>query len=428
MPVRKTLVITRREYLSRIKTKGFWIGTVALPLLMAAFMVVPSLMIATSKGSLRLAVVDETRELAAPLREALTERLGKVAGPKVEIDAELLAPAADRDAQRQLLDRRVLDGELDAWLWISPEGLAMDRLLYHARTTSNLLTLEVLEGTLSRVVQQARLRGAGYDVEEIGQLTREVSLQTIRVTEAGGEADAGLGDVALAVALFFILYMIIMIYGSIVLQGVMEEKSNRVIEVVVSSAHPTELMAGKLLGIAGVSLTQLGIWLGSAALLTAPGLVAAVTALPEGVLLPRLSFALVGHVLALFILGFTLYGSFYALIGAAFNNPQEAQQMAGSAVFFLVLPVMILMPVINDPDSTLAVVTSLVPLFTPLIMLLRIVIKTPPLWQLLLAYGLTLASAAVMVWVCARVYRVGILMYGKRPSLREIWRWARYAP
>lgn len=427
MPMRKTLVIVRREYLSRIKTKGFWIGTVAMPLLMAAFMVGPSLLIATSKGSLALAVVDETGELAAPLEGALAERLGGGGGPKVDIDLLLVPLEADKEAQRQALDRRVLDGELDAWIWISHQGLEENRLLYHGRTTSNFLTLEVLQSSLSRVVQNARLRGAGYDAEEIEALVRGVALQTIRVTEAGGEADAGWGKVALALALFFMLYMIIVVYGSIVLQGVMEEKSNRVVEIVISSARPTELMAGKLLGIAGVSLTQLGIWLASAAVLTAPGLLGSMAALPEGVTLPVISLSLVAHVVALFILGFTVYGSFYALVGSAFNNPQEAQQLAGAAVFFLIAPMMVLMPVLNDPGSTLAVVTSLIPLFTPLIMLLRIVVETPPLWQLALGYGLTAAFAAFMVWVCARVYRVGILMHGKRPTVREIWRWARYA-
>jgi ABC-2 type transport system permease protein len=425
--MRKTLVITRREYLSRIKTKGFWLGTVAMPVLMAAFLIGPSLLIATSKGTLSLAVVDETGELVGPLEEAVAERLGGAGGPKVDIKLVVVPPAADRAAQQQELDGEVLDGRLDAWIWISSEGLEANRLPYRARTTSNLLTLEVLQSSLSRVIQDARLRGAGYDAAEIEELTRRVDLQTIRVTEDGGEADAGYGKVILALVLFFMLYMIIVVYGSIVLQGVMEEKSNRVVEIVVSSARPTELMAGKLLGIAGVSLTQLGIWLASAAVLTAPGLVGAMGALPEGVAVPTISLGLVAHVVALFILGFTVYASFYALVGAAFNNPQEAQQLAGVAVFFLIAPMMVMMPVLNDPSSTLAVVSSLIPLFTPMIMLLRIAVEPPPFWQLALGYALTAGFAAFMVWVCARVYRVGILMHGKRPTVREIWRWARYA-
>ena len=136
---------------------------------------------------------------------------------------------------------------------------------------------------------------------------------------------------------------------------------------------------------------------------------------------------MVAHFVALFLLGFVFYASWYALIGAAFNSPQEAQQLASIGVFFVVVPWMVFMPVLNDPDSTLATVFSLIPLFTPMIMMLRIAVKMPPAWQLALAYALTIAADLVMVWLCARVYRVGILMYGKKPSLQEIWRWTRYA-
>jgi ABC-2 type transport system permease protein len=148
---------------------------------------------------------------------------------------------------------------------------------------------------------------------------------------------------------------------------------------------------------------------------------------PADVALPQLSLVVVGHFFLLFFLGYTLYSSFYALIGAAFNNPQEAQQLASFGMVLLVAPWLVFMPILNDPDSTLAVTMSLIPFFTPLIMMLRIAVKMPPGWQIALGYVLTLGLDILMVWICARVYRVGILMYGKRPTLREIFRWARYS-
>jgi ABC-2 type transport system permease protein len=208
---------------------------------------------------------------------------------------------------------------------------------------------------------------------------------------------------------------------------VLEEKANRVVEVLAASATPMELMTGKLLGIGAAALTQLGIWMISAAVVTAPGLLATVASLPAGVHMPEITPAIVFHFFALFLLGFVLYASFYALVGAAFNNAQEAQQMASIAMIFIILPWMVFMPVLNDPDSTLAVVTSLVPLLTPMIMMLRIAVKTPPMWQLVLGYALLIAADVGMVWLCARVYRIGILMYGKKPTIQEIWRWTRYA-
>ena len=436
MPTSKLLVIVKREYLSRVKTAGFWIGTVALPLMMGAWLVLPSLIMMKSRGELHLAVVDTTGTVAP----ALEQRIAAPAAGKRQVGAdfrlEVIAPEADAAAQRAALDRRVLGGEggdetaadgLDAWLWIDAEGLAGNEVEYHGKSVSNLLTLEALDDLLTEIVREQRLRESGYDVEAVEQLVAGIDLQKVRVTEAGGEADHGIGQLALAIGLFTILYMAIMIYGNMLMHGVLEEKANRVVEVMAAATRPIELMAGKMLGICAAALTQIGIWVVSALVLTAPGIIAGFTSLPEGVRLPVLSPAIVGHFFALFLLGFVLYASFYALIGAAFNNPQEAQQLASVGVIFIVVPWMVFMPVLNDPDSTLAVVTSLIPLFTPMILMLRIAVEMPPLWQIVTAYALTIAFDVFMLWLCARVYRVGILMYGKRPSLKEIWRWARYA-
>jgi len=224
-----------------------------------------------------------------------------------------------------------------------------------------------------------------------------------------------------------VLYMTTLIYGQQVMLGVLEEKSSRVVEVLLSTVDPIDLMAGKIAGIGLAGLTQIAIWIATAAVLTAPGVVAIMAFLPAGTELPTLSPILVLHFFLLFILGYFFYATFYAMIGSAFNNPQEAQQMASLAVIFVVLPWIFFLPILNDPDSTLAVVTSLIPIFTPFLMVLRIAVKMPPTWQILLGYFLTTAMCVGMIWLCARVYRVGILMYGKKPSLRELWRWVRYA-
>jgi len=422
----RILVVAQRDYLSRVRTPAFWITTVILPLLMGAWMVLPSLIMSKSRGGLRLAVVDETGKVAPVLEKEVSGAPGQEGGPKVDLTLKVEPPAADRAAQRKDLDRRVLADELDAWLWITPRVFDDNEVEYHGRTLSNIITLERVERLLTRVVREQRLTAAGYDAAQIEKLVEGVDLAKTRVTAEGGKADAGVGDLILAIGLFTILYMAIVIYGQMVMHGVLEEKANRVVEVIASTTTPEQLMAGKLMGICGVALTQIGVWLVSAAVLTAPAMVATL-ALPEGINLPTLSVAVVGHFVALFLLGFVFYASWYALIGAAFNSPQEAQQLASIGVFFVVVPWMVFMPVLNDPDSTMATVISLIPLFTPMIMMLRIAVKMPPAWQLALAYALTIAADLAMVWVCARVYRVGILMYGKKPSLKEIWRWTRYA-
>jgi ABC-2 type transport system permease protein len=160
------------------------------------------------------------------------------------------------------------------------------------------------------------------------------------------------------------------------------------------------------------------------AVLTAPGVVAALAFLPKA---PTLSPMVMVHFLLLFILGFFSFATLYAAIGASFNNLQEAQQAASTVAIFIVIPAMMMWPVINDPNSTMATVLSLIPIFTPLLMPLRIVTEMPPAWQLALAYVLTIAFVIGMVWFCSKIYRVGILMYGKKPTFKEIWRWTRYA-
>jgi ABC-2 type transport system permease protein len=419
-------VIARREYATRIRSKGFWISTVALPLLMAAWIVVPSLVMSKTRSSQRLAVVDATGKIASRLTERLDE-WARATAEQVSFDIEEVPLEGDLEELRARLDERALAGEIQAWVWIDDDGLEENAVEYHAESLTNFITQQTLARALSSVVRQVRLEAEGYDANVIGELTRTVDLETVRISEEGSRSDAGIGGFALAVFLFMILYMTTLIYGNQVMLGVLEEKSSRVVEILVASVRPVELMLGKLTGIGLIGLTQLGIWIGTAIVLTGPMVVGLVTALPEGFEIPTITPAVAFNFLGLFIVGYFLYATFYATLGAAFNNPQEAQQLASVAVVFVVLPWVFFMPILNDPDSTLAVVVSLVPMFTPTLMMLRIAVKMPPLWQILLGYTLTIGLCFVMTWLCARIYRVGILMYGKKPTLRELWRWVRYA-
>ncbi|NHZ72921.1 MAG: ABC transporter permease [Nitrospirae bacterium] len=418
--------IAKREYLARLRSKGFWISTIALPVMMAAWAILPSLMVAKARTSQKLAVVDRTHQVAELLQQAL-DALAKRTADQVSFELEVVQPQADVDSQRAALDQRVLDEEIAAWIWIDSELLAENRVEYHAESVSNFITQQALIGALSAAVQKVRLVESGYDPEIVAELSSSIDLDTVRISEAGSSAEGGLGGFALAFAVFMVLYMTTLIYGQQVMLGVLEEKSSRVVEVLLSTVAPFDLMAGKIAGIGLAGLTQIAIWFATAAVLTAPGVVAIMAFLPAGTELPTLSPILVLHFFLLFILGYFFYATFYAMIGSAFNNPQEAQQMASLAVIFVVLPWIFFLPILNDPDSTLAVVTSLIPIFTPFLMVLRIAVKMPPTWQILLGYFLTTAMCAGMIWLCARIYRVGILMYGKKPSLKELWRWVRYA-
>lgn len=423
MQLDSIFVIARREYLTRVKSKSFWLATLALPLFILAIGLIPSLLLTQTTARQRLAIVDRTGVVGPALQDALASPDTEL-GPAL-FTVELVPPGEDGDAQRAALDRRILADELDAWIWIDEAGLAADRVEYHAESVSNFITQEILSRALSRVVQTDRLRGAGYDAEQIEQLTRPLGLATVRVSEEGSEEEGAEAAIILAYILFFLLYMVLVIYGQQVMNGVLEEKSSRVVELIVSTVRPFELMMGKLVGICSVGLTQLAIWMGTLFVLTLPPVLARISWIPEGIDIPTLPAGLVVHFFLFFVLGFFVYSTLYAAIGASFNSVQEAQQFASVVVVLLVAPVFGFWMVLNDPDSTLAVATSLVPLFTPLLMMLRMAVKMPPAWQIALGYFLTAGFTLLMVWVAARIYRVGILMYGKKPSPAELWRWLR---
>lgn len=417
----KLLMVIRREYLERVRSKAFIIGTVLGPALMGAMMVVPMLVAKSRAGSnlLRVAVVDKTGELGAPVEQAL--RVAMWDG-KARFDirpAELGTPE-----EREKLHREsVLKGELDGFL-VLPEGaLAAAKADYFGSNVSNQMDIGLLRKTVNDLLVSRRLSGAGIDPDRVKELTRGLDLRTVRLSKAGEREDKG-AAVVFSIILLMILYTSILMWGQSVMAGVIEEKGNRVVEVVLSGLSATELLAGKLLGVGAAGLTQFGVWalslFGISLAMAGPG-VASAFKMPEISPLVLVSFVL------FFLLGFALYASLYAAVGAAVNNLQEAQNFVFPIVLPLVVGIMFFLPILESPDGPLAVVLSLIPLLAPLLMFLRIVVLTPPAWQIGLSLVLMLVTIAGVIWFAARIYRVGILMYGKRPTFPELIRWVRHS-
>jgi ABC-2 type transport system permease protein len=398
----------------------------------------PALLMMRAKPTLELTVVDAVGGVGARLGaalEALDRAPLEVRGPddldrdeateSARLAVRVLPGEADAEAQRAALDRAVLAGEVDAWIRVAPESLESGEVEYHAESVSNFMTQSRLERALTEVFSFVRLERAGYEPARVVELTRPVELETLKVTEEGTTAEEGMVGFFLAYLLFFMLYLVVAIYGGLVMNGVLEEKTSRIVEVLLATTTSKELLYGKLLGIGLAGLTQLAVWLATLAALPAPS-VAGALAFGLGDAMPRIAPAVFLHFLLLFLLGFFLYSSFYAAIGSATNSAQEAQPLTAIVVPFLVGPVLFMPVIINDPDSTMATVLSLVPFFTPLLMMLRIVVKMPPLWQILLGYVLTAGLVWALMSLCARIYRIGILMYGKRPTFAELGRWIRH--
>ncbi|HEX9918008.1 MAG TPA: ABC transporter permease, partial [Pyrinomonadaceae bacterium] len=321
------------------------------------------------------------------------------------------------------LNARVRKGELGVYLVLPEKILEDGRAEYYGRNVSDPVTTSQLRHSLNRAVVEQRLREANIDQMRVRQLSKEIVLETTKVSESGLERDSGGGfGVAMFVGLF--IYMAILMYGQVILSSVVEEKTTRVSEVLFSSVKPFHLMLGKLLGVSLVAITQYLIWavaFGAFALYGVSMLAAGGMDVP----LPSLPLSFAVYALLFFILGFLMYATIYMLVAAMVTTEKEAGQMALPLIFLSVISIYLAFPVIRSPNSSFAFWLSIAPFFSPITMLVRIVTETPPFWQIALSLGIGAASVVVCVWVAARVYRVGMLMYGKSASIPEVVRWFR---
>jgi ABC-2 type transport system permease protein len=407
--------VVRREYLERVRSKLFLISTLLGPLLVIGLTLVPGLLMQKQRGKpLRVAILDETGRLGAAAEQSLLRR--RAAGEqRFEIAAAGDAGAA---GAKQRLSDDVVAGRLDALVVLPPDVMETSRAEYYAKNVSNVMDITMVDQAIEEALVGHRLTAAGLARDKVAALTRKLELKTVRLTASGAREDRG-GTVALAMLLLMMLYATVAMWGAAIMNAVVEEKTNRVVEVIVSSVPPSTLFWGKLLGVGAAGLTQFLFW---AACMGVVGLYGAGMA---GSLMPEVSPLLLVAFVTYFLLGYFLYAAMYAAVGSAVNNQQEAQSLAFPLMMPLVMGVMFSLTVMGSPDSRLSVVLSLIPFLTPLLMFLRISVLTPPAWQIALSVALMLASIALLTWLGGRVYRVGILMYGKRPTFPELVRWAR---
>jgi ABC-2 type transport system permease protein len=420
----KLWAVVKREYLERVRTKGFVIGTILGPLLMGGMMIVPALAARSGSKPLRVAVLDGTGALQGAVEEGL--RAARFDG-KARFDvqpapggAAEAAPAA-ASASEATLKRAVLEGRLDGYLQLPADAVASGTASYYGRNVSNRIDLRTMERTVSDVLVGRRLTGAGLDPAKVKDLTKELDLKTIRLSEKGEREDQGAAMI-FSIILLMILYVSILMWGQAVMTSVIEEKTSRVVEVMAAGVSPTTLLAGKLLGVGAAGLTQFLVWAFSLFGVSVLAAGAAMGSFP----MPEITPVMLVSFVLFFLLGFLFYAALYASIGAAVNTVQEAQSLAFPVMLPIILAMVCFPAVLESPDGALAVTMSMIPGMSPLIMFLRIVVLTPPLWQIALSIALLALGILGVVWVAARVYRVGILMYGKKPTFPELVKWVRH--
>lgn len=412
--------VIAREYLQRVRTRSFVLSTLALPVIMLGIFVVPAIFGARSAASERtLALVDQSGrpDLAASVRVRL-----EGAGFRVEIvDPET--------SEGRALEERLQEGQVAGALYLEPTTLLNGRATWRGQTPPSTLRRvgmqqAVVQGAIERRLAEsedgpglaALLAGGGIEIERLD-------------ADDPDERERAMG-MAAGFAGAFLLYVVLLIYGSMVLRAVLEEKTGRIVEIVLSSMRPSQLMLGKILGVGAVGLTQLAIWGGFGALAFGTGIPSMLPFLPEGGLPVDLRAFLPGPQVFVFfafcfLLGYFLYASLFAAVGAMCSTDEEAQQLQFPVIMLVIIPIVFLMPVLENPNSAMAVGLSLFPFFSPILMFARVAAGAAPLWEALLAIVGMIAALLVTAWIAGRIYRTGILMQGKRPTVPELWRWIR---
>jgi ABC-2 type transport system permease protein len=436
--MRKTLIVALREYIVSVRTKAFLIGLLMMPLMMGGSFIVGALMQGrVDTKDKKIAVADYTGRLFDGLDAAARQRnevaifTGEGTARKQTLPRFVLekVDTGSVDMQRLSLElsNRIRKGELMAFVLIGPNVIdpardpAQATLNYYSNTPTYNDVLGWISGVLNEQIQQLRLEGAAFDPKVVRRLTQRVpvgNLGLVKLDEAGNISSAvetnQLANFLVPFAMMFLMFMIIMATTTPLLNSTLEEKTQRIAEVLLASIPPFELMAGKLLGIMGVSLTMTTVYLGGAYL-----------ALNRAGYAQFFPWQSVWWFVGFLSLAVLMYGSIFIAIGAAVSDMKEAQSMMTPVMLLVVSPMFVLQYVIREPASTLALVMSLFPPATPMLMIIRQTVPPGiPVWQPLLGAALVLLTSLGCVFAAGRIFRVGILMQGKGAKISEMFRWA----
>jgi len=449
--VKKFLAVIKREYVQRVRSKMFIVATVLGPLMLALFTVLPALIAGIEAGGpTRIAVIDESGKMLDRFQQTLNRKddaLDEAGGQQKSPVETVNASQQDRmksagqlakgnfqvervslngrslDEVKRELNSRVRNGQLDVYVVLPRDILEEGKAEFYGRNTGDVFTRGRLTDRLTAAVRNERLAQKNIAPEVVSEVNRPVTLNANRISDSGEEKDSGAGFY-LVFGMGFVIYLTILLYGQVILAAVIEEKETRIAEILFSSIRSFPLMMGKLIGVAFVALTQLTIWGLSFVALAAYGS-QALSARGVKFSLPHMPPIFALYFALFFLLGYFIYSTIYALVGSMVTTAQEGGQMAMPVVLLLVIGFYLAFPVIRSPNSSFAFWVSMVPFFAPITMLVRIVTETPPVWQIALSLAIGFGTVTLLIWFASRIYRIGMLMYGKRATIPEVLRWLR---
>jgi ABC-2 type transport system permease protein len=425
----KLWAIIKREYLERVRSKWFLIATFLGPIFFAAIIIVPAWLASRSRSTNEVyntTILDAT---GTGFGHSLAFAIAGDSTDKEKIpEVRVIAPSALTQAE-SLATRDVMQKKKVGYLVVDQQTVAGETARYAGRNASSIPDMTQLRTALRQTILSSRLESIGIDNSRTKQLTFiPLNFSTERITERG-RGGSGMASVLFGFAIGFLLYMTIIIYGQTIMSSVIEEKTSRVAEVVMSSVPTDTLLAGKVLGVGAVGLTQQILWIATTYILLkarAP-LMAKLGAPAVSFSLPEISLGAAILLLLFFLLGFIFYSSLYAAVGSAVNSEQEARQAATPLMIMVVSAGVFIQPVLLNPTGTTAQVLSLVPITSPIIMPIRMAVTGVPPLELAASIGFLVIGCAIALWLASRIYRVGLLMYGKRPTMREMARWVSYS-
>lgn len=407
--MREMWVIAKRELLERVRSKWFVAMTLLGPILMVGLVLGPALLAGSGGKNAKVQIVDQTGKVGAILATDLAT------DPDAHWHTEVVPPTTSDD---ELL-ARVRHEEINGFVRIPPDGLGKGTIVYRGDNATN----QLVEITLQKNITLAVYAGRGVPLDELVPPKIE-KLHTNG--ETSGSSGAGMFLIGYIIA--FILYMVITLYGINVMRSVVTEKSSRVVELLVASAKPRSLMAGKVLGVGGAGLAQVGLWfvVGGIALAYRTTILGWFGASGAGSSLPTLSAVQVAVIVVYFVLGYLFYSTMYAAIGATVSNEQDSQQAQTPITMFLIIGMVSMTAITGDPRGGSAQLLTMVPFWSPMLMPLRYLLGGATTAELATSLAILVVSTYVVTLAAAKIFRIGILMYGKRPSLRELGRWLRY--
>jgi ABC-2 type transport system permease protein len=408
MSLRKVLAVARWEFMEKIKTKAFIISLIVTPLFMVLMTVVPSLFLTKPDTvTINIGVIDETGEIASRLNDAMMEKFKLSDGrPNYRV---ISLQANDRD----LANKMVLSGQLSSYVVIDSNIFRTRKFEYVSQNISNFKEIERLESTVKDIMVSNELQRHGISPGLIQEISKPVNLQTIKLSKTGAveKAEAGSGFM-MGYVFIIVLALFILTSGQLLVRSVVEEKSNRIVEVLLSSSTADELMSGKILGLSLLGLTQLAIWASIGIAFAGP--LAAFITIPDNI----------WWEVVFFILGFVFYSSIFVMAGAPVTTEQEAQQATQYVSMLLFFPIIFAFLVVQNPNATYIKILSLIPLLAPTMMAFRIPVQSPELWELVVSAAILILSTYLCMIAAGRIFRIGILVYGKRPTMKELMRWA----